>query len=163
MFRAPTTLALTALMFTAAGYTAYAETKAAPEKPVSPAEAKVRQVVEQHIDGIVNADIEKLNKSWDTKTGKINFVAKNRWGRDVVHTSPITDSFKLWTESKIRGTRGDIQSIDVVNDKMAMVKAKVTWKGQVFDDYLVLLNTDDGWRLVSKTYTSKSAAPYYGG
>ena len=142
---------------------AMAADKPAPEKKMSPSKTAVRQVVQQHIDGIVKADAKLLEEAWDAQSGQITFVSQDKQGKEIVQTGPITESFKLWTDRKLPGTKGTIQSVDIVHDKMALVKAQITWKRQVFDDYLVLLNTDGQWKLVSKTYTSKRASfGYYG-
>lgn len=139
-----------------------AETDVAEKKPISPTETAVRKVVNQHIQGIVNADAKLLADAWDTTVGQITFIGESEDGEEVAHSGPIADSIKLWTASKRPGTSGEIQSVDVVNNKMALAKARITWNKQVFDDYLVLLNTEGQWRLVSKTYTSKRAggSPY---
>ena len=150
-----------AVVFSCASMSLAAE-KVTAEKKLSPVEAEVRAVVHQHIDGIVNADIKQLERAWNTDAGRISFVSRNADGEEIVQTGPITDSFKLWTERKVKGTNGKIQSVDIVNDKMAVVKAQVTWKGQIFDDYLVLLNTEGDWKLVSKTYSSKRVGSPYG-
>ena len=126
---------------------------------VSPAEKAVRNVVSQHIQGIVNADAKTLQSVWD-ESGRITFVTQNDEGKEVVHEGPIADSIKLWTAKKINGTKGSIQSVDIVHDKMALAKAQITWQGKVFDDYLVLLKTDGDWRLVSKTYTSRRSGGF---
>jgi len=139
------------------------QTEEGAKNTLSPAEVAVRKVVNQHIQGIVNADAKVLNSVWDTNVGRITFVGQNEDGEEVTQSGPITDSIKLWTASKRSGTKGEIQSVDVVHDKMALAKARITWNRQVFDDYLVLLKTEGQWRLVSKTYTSKSAsASLYG-
>lgn len=129
---------------------------------MSPAETDVRKVVQQHFDGIVNADLKQLQAAWDCKVGTISFVTRGDDGEEVVRTAPIRESFKLWTAEKLRGTQGTIQSVDIVHEKMALVKAKITWNRQVYEDYLVLLKTGDKWKLVSKTYTSQQVrtSPY---
>lgn len=137
-----------------------AEENVTPQKKMSPAETAVRAVVQQHIDGIVQADIEKLQAAWDTKAGRINFMARGKDGRQIVQSAPIAESFKMWTQSKSRGARGAIQSVDVVNNNMAMAKARIVFGGEIYDDYLVLLKTGGDWKLVSKTYTSQSTSPY---
>ena len=136
--------------------------KTSEEQKISPEEAAVRDVVNQHIQGIVKADVELLEQAWDTQAGKITFVTRNDKGEEVAQSAPITDSIKLWTASKRPGTKGTIESVDIVHGKMALAKAQITWNRQVFDDYLVLLKTDGKWKMVSKTYTSRSASasPY---
>ena len=128
-----------------------------PQKDLSPSEAAVRKIVEQHIAGIVGADAKQIESAWDTQAGRITFVSRGEDGQEVVTSGPIGDAIKLWSQKKMTGTAGEILSVDIVNDKMALVKAKITWNRQVFDDYLVLLATDGEWKLVSKTYTAKNA------
>ena len=137
-----------------------AEKQDAAKKATSPTEVAVRKVVDQHIQGIVNADAKLLTDAWDTNVGRITFVGQNKDGEEVAQSGPIADSIKLWTASKRTGTKGEIQSVDIVNDQMALAKARIVWNKQVFDDYLVLLKSEGQWQLVSKTYTSKSAGGF---
>ena len=151
---------LAAINFSAGAADLGNEKDSAAKGAISPAETAVRKVVDQHIQGIVKADAKLLNEAWDTRTGRISFISQNEDGEEVTQSGPIADSIKLWTAAERSGTKGVIQSVDVVNDKMALAKARITWNSQVFDDYLVLLKTEGQWRLVSKTYTSKRASGF---
>lgn len=132
------------------------QSKKEPQE-LSPSEAAVRKVVDQHIAGIIAADAKQIEAAWDTKAGRITSVSRDKEGKEVVTSGPIGEAIKLWSQKKLSGTAGEVLSVDVVNDRMALVKAKITWNRQVFDDYLVLLATDGDWKLVSKTYTAKNA------
>lgn len=159
MSRVMNAVVVLAVMLGSFAATALAE-EALPQKDaqeLSPSEVAVRKIVDQHIAGIVAADAKQIEAAWDTKAGRITSVSRDKESKEIVTSGPIGESIKLWSQKKLSGTAGEILSVDVVNDRMALVKAKITWNRQVFDDYLVLLATDGEWKLVSKTYTAKNA------
>jgi hypothetical protein len=118
----------------------------------SAAELAVREVVERHITGIAKADAKQIESAWDTEAGRITFVGRGKEGQEVVESGLIADSIALWTK-EAKPTAGEIVSVDIAGDRMAFVKAQISWNGQTYDDYLVLLLTGGEWKLVSKTYS----------
>ena len=116
-------------------------------------EAAVRKHVEQHLVAVKKADRLTLEKSWAKDVARITTVdAKNK-----VVSQPITKAFDLWTDKPTPGMTYSIDSVDVVDDKMATVKATIQWRSGVYSDVLTLMKIDGNWKLTGKHYVEKQS------
>jgi hypothetical protein len=116
-------------------------------------EAAVRKHVEQHLTAIKKADRLTLEKSWAKDVARITTVdSKNQ-----IVSQPIAKAFDLWTDKPTPNMSYTIQSIDVVDDKMATVKATIQWRSGVYDDVLTLMKVNGQWKLTGKHYVEKAS------
>ena len=135
---------------------ATAEAKDA-QKASGKIEKQVRDVINLHFEGIRKGDASMLKQAWDVPNAHVKHVASGR-----VTMAPIEKSIKLWTSKPAPKATSEILSVDVVGNQMAMAKVKLNWHGGDFTDYLTLLKTRGGWKIVEKTYVGRALSPYAG-
>lgn len=113
----------------------------------------VRKAIQQHFDGITKGDAKMLNAVWD-KDAQVRFIGVDKWGKDVVQTTPVSKLIKQWTAKPAPDSKGVIMSVDVVNDRMASAKVALKWQGATLIDYLTLMKANGQWRIVNKAFVA---------
>jgi len=145
---------------------AYAEkTNLEKKQTMSKAELQIRQTLETHLNGIINKDVSKLQKAWNSNGAQVQFIKKNKKGIEVLTSSPAEEVFKLWTKPTTKKTSGKILSVDIFKDKMAVAKLEIKWQGSTYTDFLSLFKINGEWKIVNKTFVGESKgtkAPVYG-
>lgn len=118
----------------------------------------VRKTIQQHLDGITKGDAKMLDAVWD-KDAQVRFIGVDKWGKDVVQTTPVSKLIKQWTAKPSPDSNGVIMSVDVVNDRMASAKVALKWNGSTLIDYLTLMKTNGQWRIVNKAFVDANPQP----
>jgi hypothetical protein len=110
-------------------------------------EAEIRAVVAEYVDGIVGADPERMRRAFHPKACVIgNFQGEMEW-------SPLEEFIAAVVAEGASSSppQWKLHSIDVEGDA-GSAKLEDTFAGMRFVDYLSLLKTPDGWRIVNKLY-----------
>ncbi|GEM_PF-444124 len=117
---------------------------------------EVGSVVEGYLAGFHTGDVNKLQQSFHPSCqllaldseGAVTTLSRDSWLAVVAgRQSPQSMGY-------IR--KHEILAIDIANSKMASVKLKFTAPGRRFTDFLLLLKSAEGWRIISKSYTFES-------
>lgn len=116
-------------------------------------EKAIRKTVQNYYSGVVTANIDKLKDSWAMKGGHVKYVDQDKDKKDIVKTIPISLAAKSWTQSPADRASADVKMLDIVENKMAMVKLEFKYNDHTFMDYLTLYKLNDQWKIVHKAYT----------
>ena len=126
-----------------------AHVKAQPE--ISDTHEAISQVVKDYFNGMANGDLDLMAKAFDMEYGDIKYMVpdentKKTTIRDI-HFSEFVNVFKNlsnmpWT--------GKILSLDVVDDRMAMVKFSLKTDKRDYVDYLAMYKRNGNWRIINK-------------
>lgn len=111
----------------------------------------IEKVVWTYLDGLYEGDTRKLGQAfhevshlYSVSDGGVADVPRDKWF-EMVKNRPSAKSKGL--------TRTDrIISIDMSGPEAAFVKLECSIHPRYFTDYLAMLKTKDGWRVVSKSF-----------
>lgn len=115
---------------------------------------EVEKAVWRYLDALHDGNVEELAKAfapesalYATADGNANAVAIEPWLDRVRNRKSARDSgFE---------PSNQIHSIEIVGT-MAMAKVSSAFPPMKFTDFLSLVHTDDGWRIVAKTYFAET-------
>ena len=111
--------------------------------------------VEYYFWGRQYGDQDQLAQAFDLENGHMKFVRQED-GVDVLNAVTLAD-FAARLDSPISSdTQGRVLTIDVVDGKMAFVKALLEGENRDFVDYLLLYKRNGEWRIVNKMFVVRS-------
>lgn len=108
-----------------------------------------------YFNGAANGDQELLLSAFDADFGDVKMIRTDKeTGKEVIRTVPFKEFagyFKKATKDK---WEANILSVDIVDDKMAMVKLNFHTPKTHYIDYLVMYKRDNNWRIINKTFVA---------
>jgi len=108
-----------------------------------------------YFNGAANGDQKLLSQAFDVDFGDIKMPMRDKkTGKDVIRTVSLdkfAGYFKKATQDKLTAK---ILSVDIVDDKMAMVKLDFDTPKTHYVDYLVMYKRNNQWRIVNKTFVA---------
>ena len=108
-----------------------------------------------YFNGVANADQSLLEKAFDQNIGHIKSIRKNKETGKAYIDSVSLKTFAGYFKEATKDTwKADILSVDIVDDKMAMVKLSFETSKTHYIDYLVMYKLEDQWRIINKTYVA---------
>ena len=109
-----------------------------------------------YFNGAANGDQKLLAKAFDVEFGHVKMITVNKeTGKETIRTVPLKEFsgyFKKATKDK---WIANILSVDIVDDKMAMVKLDFDTPKTHYIDYLVMYKRENEWRIINKTFIAK--------
>jgi len=109
-----------------------------------------------YFNGAANGDQKLLSKAFDQDFGHVKMISVSKeTGKEVIRTVPLKEFsgyFKKATQDK---WEANILSVDIVDDKMAMVKLDFHTPKTHYIDYLVMYKRQNEWRIINKTFVAK--------
>jgi hypothetical protein len=116
----------------------------------------VVQTAYNYFNGVANGDQKLLSKAFDLEFGHVKMINVNKdTGKETIRTVSLKDFsgyFKKATQDK---WVANILSVDIVDDKMAMVKLDFDTPKTHYIDYLVMYKRENEWRIINKTFIAK--------
>lgn len=112
--------------------------------------AQVEDAVRLYLDALHNGDVATLARVFAPTSA---LYSASNGGATALAIEPWLDRVANRKSARESGfeARNLIHSIEVFGD-MAMAKVSSTFPPKQFTDYLSLVRTGDGWRIVAKTY-----------
>jgi len=109
-----------------------------------------------YFNGAANGDQVLLSNAFDLEFGHVKMISVNKdTGKETIRTVSLKEFsgyFKKATKDK---WIANILSVDIVDDKMAMVKLDFDTPKTHYIDYLVMYKRDNEWRIINKTFIAK--------
>ena len=106
-----------------------------------------------YFNGAANGDQALLAKAFDLESGHVKMISKDKDSqKETIRTVPLKEFagyFKKATKDK---WVANILSVDIVDDKMAMVKLDFKTPKTDYIDYLVMYKRENDWRIINKTF-----------
>jgi hypothetical protein len=119
-----------------------------------PAIAEIEKVVQSYLDGLHEGDAEKLAAAfhpcahlYSAPAGQLTDLPRAAW-LEMVQSRPSPKSLGLAREDRIL-------AIDLNGEEAACVKVSCCIPPRWFTDYLLLLKTGEGWRIVAKSFRTE--------
>jgi len=124
-------------------------------------EAKIKQTVLNYYEGYIYADLGKLALAFDTLAGHMKFVKAEADQAEKVGVIPANELIKRWagrgafTAEQIAQSGYKIESLDILDDKLAMVKIALQAADKSYVDYLALYRVNEEWKIVNKVFVQR--------
>jgi len=115
------------------------------------AEAAIHDVLANYVQGWREADPDRLGHVFDP-AGSVLWTSADSVGA-------MTFAEILARESRPQPEYGldwSVESLSVVDDRLAVAQVDISRKGGSYLDVLVLYNVAGSWRIVSKTFVSRT-------
>jgi len=109
-----------------------------------------------YFNGAANGDQKLLSKAFDLEFGHVKMININKdTGKETIRTVPL-EKFAGYFKKATKDTwEANILSVDIVDDKMAMVKLNFDTPKTHYIDYLVMYKRENEWRIINKTFIAK--------
>jgi hypothetical protein len=115
---------------------------------------EIQRVVQTYLDGLYDGDTAKLAQAFhptsaltSSDNGQVKIVPRDAW-LEVVKNRPSPRSQGL-------ARHDEIVTIDVTDDRTALVKLRCAIPPRFFTDYLSLLKIDGRWQVAQKVFTTE--------
>ncbi len=113
----------------------------------------------RYFNGAAAGDQTLLAEAFDQEFGDMKMITHNKdTGKEVIKTVPLAEFsgfFKTATKDK---WEANVLSVDIVDDKMAMVKLNFHTPKTHYIDYLVMYKRQNMWRIINKTFVARKKA-----
>lgn len=110
----------------------------------------------RYFEGVASGDQELLANSFDMEFGDIKMLrVDEETGKETIKTLPLHEFAKIFKQATKDTWEAEILSVDIVKNKMAMVKLNFDTPKTHYIDYLVLHKRNGQWRIVNKTFVAE--------
>lgn len=113
---------------------------------------EIRKVVKLYYEGITRADRSKLELSFALKQSHVNFIDKDKDGIERVYIVTTNFAFDGWSKESARTSKGEVLSLDIVDEKMAFIKFDLQYNLQRYIDYLTLYKINGDWKIIHRSF-----------
>ena len=125
-------------------------------KPVSGTEYKaVVDTAYNYFNGAANGDQEMLASAFDMEFGHVKMIRVDKQtGKENIRSVPLNEFAKIFKKATKDEWQANVLSVDIVDDKMAMVKLNFDTPKTNYVDYLVMYKRNDEWKIINKTFVA---------
>lgn len=108
-----------------------------------------------YFEGAATGDQARLAKGFDLEFGHMKMVRMDKdSGEETIRTVALREFANVFKEATKDTWKAKVLSVDIVDDKMAMVKFDFTTSKTHYIDYLVMYKRNDSWRIINKTFVA---------
>ena len=108
-----------------------------------------------YFHGAAKGDQSMLSKAFDMEFGHVKMITIDKESnKETIRSVPLDEFagyFKKATQDK---WEAKILSVDIVDNKMAMVKLNFDTPKTHYVDYLVMYKIEHDWRIINKTFVA---------
>ncbi|MBE0370357.1 nuclear transport factor 2 family protein [Pseudoalteromonas aurantia] len=116
----------------------------------------VIQTAYNYFNGAANGDQTLLSSAFDLEFGHVKMITENEeTAKETIRTVPLKEFSGYFKKATKDTWEANILSVDIVDDKMAMVKLDFDTPKTHYVDYLVMYKREDEWRIINKTFIAK--------
>lgn len=109
-----------------------------------------------YFTGAANGDQKMLAQAFDVDFGDVKMINVDKeTGKETIRTVGLKEFAGYFKKATQDTWQADVLSVDIVDDKMAMVKLNFETSKTYYIDYLVMYKREGAWRIVNKTFVSK--------
>ena len=106
-----------------------------------------------YFNGAAKGDQKLLSKAFDLEFGHVKMISVNEeTGKETIKTVPLKEFSGYFKKATKDTWVANILSVDIVDDKMAMVKLDFDTPKTHYIDYLVMYKRESEWRIINKTF-----------
>ena len=112
---------------------------------------RIEHTIQSYIEGLRSNNSNYLMKALETKNGYFQCLVHNTAShQDEVTSISFLEAAREWPRSPDQNAKGEIISVDAVDNKMAVVKVRLNYSGAEYIDYLSLYKLNGEWKIVNK-------------
>ncbi len=109
-----------------------------------------------YFNGAATGDQSLLNASFDMDFGDVKILTIDKQTqKETIRTVSFKEFAGFFKKATKDSWQANVTSVDIVDDKMAMVKMDFTTAKTQYIDYLVMYKRDEKWRIINKTFIAK--------
>jgi hypothetical protein len=109
-----------------------------------------------YFNGAATGDQKLLSSAFDMEFGHVKMISVSKeTGKETIRTVPLKEFSGYFKKATKDTWSANILSVDIVDDKMAMVKLDFNTPKTHYIDYLVMYKRENGWRIINKTFIAK--------
>ncbi len=109
-----------------------------------------------YFNGAANGDQKLLSKAFDLEFGHVKMISINKeTQKETIRSVPLKEFAGYFKKATKDTWKANVLSVDIVDDKMAMVKLDFDTPKNHYIDYLVMYKRDNQWRIINKTFVAK--------
>jgi len=109
-----------------------------------------------YFNGAANGDQKLLSKAFDLDFGHVKMITvNNETAKETIRTVTLKEFSGYFKKATQDTWVANILSVDIVDDKMAMVKLDFDTPKTHYIDYLVMYKRESEWRIINKTFIAK--------
>lgn len=110
----------------------------------------------KYFEGAANGDQALLAEAFDQEFGHVKMIRKDKdTGKEIIKSVPLKEFAGYFSKATTDTWQANVLSVDIVDEKMAMVKLDFKTAKTHYIDYLVMYKRDNNWRIINKTFTAK--------
>jgi hypothetical protein len=110
-----------------------------------------------YFNGAATGDQELLAKAFDLEFGHVKMVNIDKeTGKESIRTLTLQEFSGFFKQATKDNWQAKILSVDIVDDKMAMVKLNFDTPKTHYIDYLVMYKRENYWRIINKTFVANA-------
>ncbi|NMP31348.1 nuclear transport factor 2 family protein [Thalassotalea sp. M1531] len=108
-----------------------------------------------YFNGAANGNQKLLSKAFDLEFGHVKMInVDKKTGKETIRTVPLKEFSGYFKKATKDIWSANILSVDIVDDKMAMVKLDFDTPKTHYIDYLVMYKRENEWRIINKTFVA---------
>ncbi len=108
-----------------------------------------------YFNGMANGDQQLLEKAFDFDFGHVKMInIDKKTGKETIRTVTLQEFSGFFKQATKDKWQAKVLSVDIVDDKMAMVKLNFDTPKTHYIDYLVMYKRDNNWRIINKTFVA---------
>lgn len=116
----------------------------------------VVETVYNYFNGAANGDQALLSKAFDMEFGHVKMVSINKeTKKETIRSIPLKEFANYFKKATKDTWEANILSVDIVDNKMAMVKLDFNTPKTHYIDYLVMYKRQAEWRIINKTFIAR--------
>lgn len=113
----------------------------------------VVQTAYNYFNGAAEGDQTLLSQAFDQEFGDVKMISIDKsTGKEIIRTVPMKEFSGYFTKATQDTWQAKVLSVDIVDEKMAMVKMSFETPKTHYIDYLVMYKRQDEWRIINKTF-----------
>jgi len=108
-----------------------------------------------YFNGVAEGDQTLLSKAFDLEFGDVKMINIDKeTGKEVIRTVPLKEFAGFFSKATPDTWQAKVLSVDIVDEKMAMVKLSFETPKTHYTDYLVMYKRQEQWRIINKTFVA---------
>lgn len=118
----------------------------------SPDTVEIEGLMRRYFDGLYHSDSQVLSTVFHEDLSYVNGTAGTY---EIMGLESYMDRIDARTPPVSRGDPREevIERIALKGSRIGIVEARMTMLGRNYQDLLTLINTDDGWRVLTKVFS----------
>ena len=109
----------------------------------------------RYFNGAAKGDQAMLSQAFDFDFGHVKMINKDKeTGKETIRALGLSEFAGFFKKATKDVWEAKVLSVDIVDDKMAMVKLNFETPKTHYIDYLVMYKRENNWKIINKTFVA---------